>query len=76
MLRLYASHDPEVGYVQGMNLVAAPIVFHMKDVNSAFIYFKEVMNYGKLRLFFLDNFENIKQEVREKFKKLLRFYNL
>lgn len=44
-----------------MNLVAAAIVFHMKDVNPAFIYFKEVMNYGKLRMFFLDNFENIKQ---------------
>lgn len=59
-----------------MNLVAAAIVFHMKEVNSAFIYFKEIMNYGKLRMFFLDNFDNIKQEVREKFKKLLRFYNL
>jgi hypothetical protein len=44
-----------------MNLLAAPIVFHMKEANSAFIYFKEVMNYGKLRLFYVDNFDNIKQ---------------
>jgi hypothetical protein len=45
-----------VGYVQGMNMVAAPIVIHMREVNAAFIYFKEVMTYGKLRLFFLDDF--------------------
>ena len=61
VLKLYAAYDQEVGYVQGMNLLAAPIVFHMKEVNAAFIYFKEVMNYGTLRLFYTENFETIKQ---------------
>jgi hypothetical protein len=64
VLRLYAVYDPEVGYVQGMNLVAAPIVMHMKEINASFVYFKEVMTYGKLRLFFVEDFENIKHEVR------------
>lgn len=76
VLKLYAIFDPEVGYVQGMNMVAAPIVMHMKEVKAAFIYFKEVMTYGKLRLFFVEEFENIKQEVREKLPKLLRFHNI
>jgi hypothetical protein len=56
VLKLYAAYDSEVGYVQGMNMVAAPIVIHMREVNAAFIYFKEVMTYGKLRLFFLEDF--------------------
>lgn len=60
VLRLYAVYDPEVGYVQGMNMVAAPVVMHMKEVNAAFVYFKEVMTYGKLRMFFVEDFENIK----------------
>lgn len=75
VLRLYAGSDPQVGYVQGMNMVAAPIVLHMKEVAASFIYFKEVMTYGKLRMFFVEDFENIKQEVREKFRRLLRFHN-
>ena len=40
VLRLYAVYDPEVGYVQGMNMVAAPIVMHMKEINASFVYFK------------------------------------
>lgn len=76
LLRLYAVYDSEVGYVQGMNMVAAPIVMHMRDMTASFIYFKEVMTYGKLRLFFIEDFSGIKQEVREKFRKLLRFHNI
>ena len=76
VLRLYAIYDSEVGYVQGMNMVAAPIVMHMRDMTASFIYFKEVMTYGKLRLFFIEDFSGIKQEVREKFRKLLRFHNI
>ncbi len=76
VLRLYAVYDSEVGYVQGMNMVAAPIVIHMRDLAPSFIYFKEVMTYGKLRLFFVEDFSGIKQEVCDKFRKLLRFYNI
>ena len=51
---MYSVYDKEVGYVQGLNLVAAAIVIHMKDAESAFIYLKEVMNYGKLRVLYIE----------------------
>lgn len=62
-LKLYASVDPEIGYVQGMNLLCGAVAFHMKDVNNCFIFFKEIMYYGKLREFYLDNFSLLSQEL-------------
>ena len=58
-----------------MNLVAAQIVVHMKEVNYSYIYFKEVMNYGKLREFYLSDFMYLKKEVNFVLKKQLRYYN-
>jgi len=61
VLRLYAVYDPAIGYVQGMNLMASAILLHMKEVNPSFVYLKEVMNYGKLRDFYLQNFDFLKE---------------
>lgn len=63
VLRLYSVLDQEMGYVQGMNLIAGIIILHLKDINSSFIFFKEIMYYGKLRQFYIDDFKLLKQEV-------------
>ena len=32
MLKLYAAYDDEIVYVQGINMIAASILTHMKEV--------------------------------------------
>ena len=59
VLKLYAVFDEEVGYVQGMNLVCGAVVMHMKEVNSSWVVFRELMFYGKLREFYVDDFEGL-----------------
>lgn len=75
-LKLYATVDPEVGYVQGMNLLCGAVAFHMKDINNCFIFFKEVMLYGKLREFYLDNFSSVVQELEDLLHRQLKLLNL
>lgn len=60
VLKMLWIDDPEVGYVQGMNLYAAVIVSHIKDINRSFIFIKEIMKYGQFRKLYIDNFEGLK----------------
>lgn len=73
---MYAVVDPEVGYVQGMNLLCGAVAFHMKDISSCFIFFKEIMFYGKLREFYLDNFSSLSQELEDLFHRQLKLLNM
>ena len=45
--------------MQGMNLVCGAVVMHMKEVNSSWVVFRELMFYGKLREFYVDDFEGL-----------------
>jgi hypothetical protein len=61
VLRLYAIFDNEVEYVQGLNLVCGAVALHMKEINGCFVFFKEIMVYGKLRSFYINDFSLVKQ---------------
>ena len=64
ILKMYAVEDGEVGYVQGMNLVAAAILLHVKEPAPCFVVFREVMKYGKLRQLYMDDFACLREEVQ------------
>ncbi len=72
VLRMYAVSDPEVGYVQGMNLIAAAVVLHAKEVSASFVCFREVMGYGQLRKFYVDEFQLLKAEMGSLSRQLRR----
>lgn len=40
VLKLYAVYDESISYIQGINLIAAIIVTHVKDVDGSFIVLK------------------------------------
>lgn len=65
VLKMLVLDDPEVGYVQGMNLYAAIIVSHMKDITKSFIFIKEIMLYGNFRKLYINNFKGLKQKAEE-----------
>jgi hypothetical protein len=72
VLRLYAVLDGEVGYVQGMNMVCGAVALHMREIGSCFVFFKEVMIYGKLRELYLHDFALANEELRRLFHDHLR----
>ena len=49
----YARFDREVGYVQGMNFIAATLVYHASSAQEALRVFVEMMVGGELRRLFL-----------------------
>jgi hypothetical protein len=57
VLRMLTVADPEVGYVQGMNLLAGVVVSHIKEVQLSYLFVREVMKYGHLRSLYLPNFK-------------------
>lgn len=61
VLKLYAVYDEAISYIQGINLIAASIIVHVKEVEASFIILKELMNYGKLRNFYLNDFAFLKK---------------
>ena len=61
VLKLYAVYDESISYIQGINLIAASIIVHMKEVEGSFIILKELMNYGKLRSFYVNDFALLKK---------------
>ena len=63
VLKLYAVYDESISYIQGINLIAASIIVHMKEVEGSFIILKELMNYGKLRSFYVNDFALLKKEA-------------
>jgi len=40
VLKLYAVYDETISYVQGINLIAASIVTHVKEAEASFIILK------------------------------------
>jgi len=55
---MLAIWDSEVGYVQGMNLLVAVIVSHMKDVMMSFSFMKDILKYGNFRKMYINNFKH------------------
>ena len=44
MLTAYSIYDREVGYVQGMNVVAAVLLYHVKEEDKSFWTLVELMD--------------------------------
>jgi hypothetical protein len=44
ILNVYCFFNTDLGYVQGMNELASPIVYVMKNESEAFWCFKELMD--------------------------------
>ncbi len=44
VLRQYSVYDPQVGYVQGMNLIVGAILYHMKNAELTFWAFVDLMD--------------------------------
>ena len=74
VLKLYAVYDESISYIQGINLIAASIIVHMKEVEGSFIILKELMNYGKLRSFYVNDFALLKKEASVFFHTHLKNY--
>lgn len=58
---MYCVYDEEIGYFQGMNLLTASIMIHMKDVEGAFFMLREIMGRAGLRKLYRQNFTEIIQ---------------
>jgi hypothetical protein len=44
ILKTYSVYDLEVGYVQGMNMVVASLLYHIKKEEECFWAFVELMD--------------------------------
>jgi hypothetical protein len=49
-----------VGYVQGMNLIAGAILYHMKNAELSFWAFVDLMDGQELRMIYLPGFSYLK----------------
>lgn len=51
----YCCIDPEVGYIQGMNYLAAPLVYYAKSSDEAFKILFYIMNELGLRKIYIND---------------------
>ena len=61
VLGVYSVYDMEVGYVQGMNTLAAVLLFHVKDTEPTFWALVDLMECHELRLNYLPNMQQLKE---------------
>lgn len=79
VLVAYSVYDLELGYVQGINNIAAVLLFHIKNAEQTFWALVELMEYQQLRMIYLGKLEyleehckRIKKLVEERFADLYR----
>lgn len=60
VLKMVSISDPDVGYVQGMNLFMAVVVSHIKEVGYSYVFVKEIMRYGNMRNMYINGFKKLK----------------
>lgn len=63
VLTAYAVYDHEVGYVQGMNMVAGALLYHIKEEDQTFWGLVELMDEQELRMIYLSGFEMLKKHI-------------
>ena len=42
-MRCYSYEDPEIGYIQGMNLILSGIIYHVKDEVRSYAIFRKLI---------------------------------
>lgn len=54
----------QASYVQGMNMVVAVLLYHIKNEEETFWAFVDLMDEQELRLIYLPGFDKLKQHCR------------
>lgn len=63
VLVAYSIYDVDLGYVQGLNMIAGVLLYHIKSAEQTFWALVETMEYQELRLLYLDHFKLLKQHM-------------
>ena len=56
VLVAYSVYDMEVGYIQGLNLIAGILLYHIKSEEQTFWALVELMEEQELRMIYLPGF--------------------
>ena len=59
VLVAYSIYDMEMGYVQGVNMIAGVLLYHIKNESLTFWALVEMMEYQELRMVYLHGFEHL-----------------
>lgn len=62
ILRAYSVYDREVGYVQGLNLLAGVLLYHIGNSAQAFWALVDLMEDKELRSLYLPGFPGLKTQ--------------
>lgn len=62
ILRAYSVYDKEVGYVQGVNLLAGVLLYHIGNPPQAFWALVDLMEDKELRSLYLPGFPGLKAQ--------------
>ena len=60
VLLTYSVYDPELGYVQGVNLIAAILLYHIKSGEETFWALVDLMEQQELRMIYVGNLEHLR----------------
>lgn len=60
VLVAYSIYDMEMGYVQGVNMIAGVLLYHIKNESLTFWALVEMMEYQELRMVYLHGFEHLR----------------
>ena len=63
VLVAYSIYDVDLGYVQGLNMIAGVLLYHIKNPQETFWALVETMEYQELRMLYLDQFSLLKQHL-------------
>lgn len=64
ILQMYSVYDLEAEYVQGMNMIAAVLLYHIKSEEPAFWAFVDLMDERELRMLYLSGFAALKKHCQ------------
>ena len=59
VLQCFSVYDQAVGYVQGINLIAANLLYHIKSAPETFWALVELMETQELRLIYVGEMEQL-----------------
>lgn len=62
ILMCYGYEDPEVGYIQGMNMILSGLVFHIKDEVKTYAVFRKLIL--SIRTIYFDGTSYVTQDLR------------
>jgi hypothetical protein len=60
VLVTYSVYDPQIGYVQGINMIAGVLLYHIKNTELAFWALADMMDDQELRQLYLEGFDALK----------------